>query len=128
VKTVATLEDYRSRLVKLRLAYLELLEGPRPSAANASANYDQVSAISNDLIQFAEDLTREVRGMRELLSGRSAFPESQVPSYQRLLLDASTLAQRVDASLRQTNRFIYRPHTLVGASESGYNGGSGPKH
>jgi hypothetical protein len=127
VKAVVTLEEYRSRLVKLRLAYLELLEGPRLSATNASTVLDQLSVISNDLIQFAEDMMREIQDMKQLLTGRSEFPDSQVPGYQQLLLDASTLAQRVDASLRQTNRFVYRSHTLAGASESGYNGGSGPK-
>jgi hypothetical protein len=108
-----TLEEYRSCLVELKLAYLELLESPRLTQTTAPNIQDRLFAIRNDLIKYAEDMTREIRVLKELFTGRSEFPDSQVPAYQQLLLDANTLAQRVDASLRQANRFIQHAQPLV---------------
>ncbi len=107
-----TLEEYRTRFIRLKIAYLELLEAPQLSAT-APHIHDQLSVINNDLLQFAEDLTKEIRATQTLLTGRSEFSDSQVPAYQRLLLDANSLAQRVNASLRQTNRF-FTPHPAIG--------------
>ncbi len=107
-----TLEEYRTRFVRSKIAYLELLEAPQLLATTPHI-HDQLSVINNDLLQFAEDLTSEIRARQTLPSGRSEFTDSQLPGYQRLLLDANTLAQRVNASVRHTSRF-FTPHPAIG--------------
>jgi hypothetical protein len=109
------------------IRYLELLESPRLTPATAPNIQDRLFAIRNNLRKYAEDMTREIRALKELFTGRSEFPDSQVPACQQLLLDANTLAQRVDASLRQANRLIQQARPLVGELPT-YNQGSRPKH
>jgi hypothetical protein len=119
VKYSLTPEEYRSQLVGLRAAYVQLLQiqRPRRTLSRASTLQDQLCAIHGDLVILAQDVTRDIRAIHELAPDGADPVQSQLPQYGRLVLDASSLSKRIVASLREVNGYFCRMHPLLGGSK-----------